>query len=371
MGKLTALLERELVETLTDEMLPLVPGHGNDRRAAAFSSSSSSPSPLASRATPEPVVEPTRRFVNDAATATSPLPPPPVERAVADASTMVDTVPRVVSTEVSTAMSPPPVPVARLLSDASTAMSPEPPPSLPSRPHSPPRPLNPLDALRAAVGTANITELLLALAGERAGASTDRRPSPPPPPPPVSTRSIAIETLLPAVVSVATSPPPPAEELPPPPPPVQPSPLRVPTPREEEPPPSPNQFDAAAFSDSTLGAADPDASEGEIPLSTDGEWVGETDGDDNDEGGGAVGRHAVSLEFASGRRRKFVGGARARAGADDDEALSDGQLDPTATTMLRGRVSWHGVTLSSTTTDSDSSQAGVSTRWHDTGAFPD
>lgn len=147
--------------------------------------------------------------------------------------------------------------------------------------------------------------------------------------------------------------------------------MRVRTPREEEPPPSPDQFDAAAFSDSTLGAADPDASEGEILLSTDGEWVGETDGDDHNERGGAVGRRASPLEFVSGRRRKVVGGTHAGAGADDDETLSDGQLDPTATAMLRGRVSWHGVTLSSTTTDSDSSQAGGSSRWDDTGAFPD
>jgi hypothetical protein len=365
MGKLTALLERELVESLTDEMLPLVSGHERERRAPASASSSSS----SRTATPEAVDVPARR-ASDAATSTA---SPEVDTKVVvakDASTMVDAVLPAGGTDASTAMSPPPVPPSRLLSDAGTAMSPEPMASFDRQPSPPP--LDPLDALRAVVGASDIRELLLALAGERA--SADESPQSPrrqQQPQPVAARSVAVGTPVPDMVSIATSPLP---VLPSPSPPPQsrarsPS-VRPPAPPEE--PPSPGRFDATtAFSDAALGGSDPDASDGEILLSTDGEWVGDDDGANAH---GDVNRLTDALEFVGGRKNKAaVRNTRAAAwpsSAADDGALSDGQLEPTGTMMLRARVDWHGVALSSTDDDSDSSsQAGTFVR-RDRGAFP-
>ena len=136
-----------------------------------------------------------------------------------------------------------------------------------------------------------------------------------------------------------------------------------PPPPSEEPP----SLDTTALKDdATVGGSDPSASDGEILLSTDGEWVGS-------EHGGDGGRLIDPLEFVGERKNKTaVRNTRPAAWPSDatgDGTLSDGQLETAATMILRARVDWHGVALSSTD-DSDSSQGYIYPRGRDTGVFP-
>eukprot|EP00035_Acanthoeca_spectabilis_P020070 m.430993 g.430993 ORF g.430993 m.430993 type:complete len:862 (-) comp17242_c0_seq1:864-3449(-) len=330
--KLTALLERQVLSSLTEQMMPLVGG---------------APRPAQPQADPQPDPEPVVDVKEPREAATS-----PPRRTSMTSGTQTDQSPRRVShVSVETDKLPksPQIPTRpRSTSDAGIMAMEQPP--VPA----PPREVDPIDALRQALLAPDVRDLLRGLARDEER-PPDRDRVPP------DTHHISVGTPRPGQLSAATSPLPPpqgvstgtemlAE--------ADSDPTEdqegTPTPTPSRPPeraPLDSVEHAAEFP--TLVSEEMTASEGEILLSTDGEWHSEPSGGDG------VGHDADDWSFAFSTTRRI----RRVQPRLDDGALSDGQIDVTAAAHYQ-RVRCSRAAETDTETESGTETFG------DLGVFP-